>query len=511
MNKRKLWTLIAVPGLAVTSLLLAFLLLGWNTVGAASDGPAAITDIQSLDTGFIISGTMFAPDGAASGSSLDACGNVWIIETVDSAGDVGSNSSLTLAPTYPYTPYISYRNLATDQKYLKYAWLSGTTWLSETIDTGGDRTSLALVPTYPYTPFIVHHRYWGGWKLKYACQDGTTWITKTLAGNDTANGSLALVPTPPYTPHVSYYNLLFGAKTLDYAYLSGTTWCSGTWLYETVEPGGGRNSLALESKKPYTTRISYGANGNLKHAWKDGTTWFSETVDSTVDVGDFSALALDSNNNPHIAYYDATSVTVKYARLSDTIWLSETVDSVAWVDANTPNPAWRPISLDLNQANVPYISYYDADNGDVKLAYLSGTVWITQTVASAGKDDQFISLALDQAGCPHISYYDPTNDDLKYARPPVAVTADFIASPRTGVAPLTVVFTNLSTGDYASSEWDFGDGRTSTSASPTYTYTSTGVYTVTLTVSGLGGTDTATKTEYIKVDNGFYLPIIMKN
>jgi PKD repeat protein len=96
------------------------------------------------------------------------------------------------------------------------------------------------------------------------------------------------------------------------------------------------------------------------------------------------------------------------------------------------------------------------------------------------------------------------------------VVADFTAVPTEGVAPLQVQFTNLSTGDYATSLWHFGDGISSTQRSPTHTYTTTGTRTVTLTVSGLGGEDTETKAAYITVgqaqeDRYVYLPIILRN
>ena len=86
---------------------------------------------------------------------------------------------------------------------------------------------------------------------------------------------------------------------------------------------------------------------------------------------------------------------------------------------------------------------------------------------------------------------------------PVPVQADFTAAPTSGVAPLMVVFTNTSTGDYTIRQWDFGDGVTSALESPTHTYTAAGAYTVTLTVSGPGGTDTVTRTNYITV----YAPV----
>jgi PKD repeat protein len=79
-----------------------------------------------------------------------------------------------------------------------------------------------------------------------------------------------------------------------------------------------------------------------------------------------------------------------------------------------------------------------------------------------------------------------------------AVQADFSGAPTSGVAPLDVDFTNLSTSDYDTCSWDFGDGGTSAECSPpTYTYNTFGTYTVSLTVSGNGGEDTETKTDYI--------------
>ena len=78
-----------------------------------------------------------------------------------------------------------------------------------------------------------------------------------------------------------------------------------------------------------------------------------------------------------------------------------------------------------------------------------------------------------------------------------AVEAGFTAVPTGGPAPLTVAFTNTSTGDYDASLWRFGDGVTGTLESLTHTYTVPDVYTVALTVNGLGGSDTLTRTHYI--------------
>lgn len=80
--------------------------------------------------------------------------------------------------------------------------------------------------------------------------------------------------------------------------------------------------------------------------------------------------------------------------------------------------------------------------------------------------------------------------------PPVA---DFTAEPTTGVAPLSVQFTDVSTGTITSHTWSFGDGGTSTTQNPAYTYATPGVYTVTLSVTGPGGSNIKTRASYITV------------
>lgn len=80
--------------------------------------------------------------------------------------------------------------------------------------------------------------------------------------------------------------------------------------------------------------------------------------------------------------------------------------------------------------------------------------------------------------------------------PPVA---DFEALPRGRCITDTVQFTDLSTGIIDTWHWEFGDGDTSNVQHPTHVYPDTGLYTITLTVTGPGGSDSETKSEYIKI------------
>jgi PKD repeat protein len=83
------------------------------------------------------------------------------------------------------------------------------------------------------------------------------------------------------------------------------------------------------------------------------------------------------------------------------------------------------------------------------------------------------------------------------------VAAGFTAGPTTGVAPLGVTFTNLSSGA-TYWVWNFGDGSTFSTGGNTnvsHSYANVGAYNVSLTASGPGGMSALTNTAYIVVGN----------
>ncbi|MDP3396888.1 MAG: PKD domain-containing protein [Methanoregula sp.] len=75
----------------------------------------------------------------------------------------------------------------------------------------------------------------------------------------------------------------------------------------------------------------------------------------------------------------------------------------------------------------------------------------------------------------------------------IVPSARFSANVTSGDVPLTVRFTDQSTGFPDSFAWDFGDGTTSTQQNPVHTYTSRGRYTVNLTVTNEWGSNSLRK------------------
>ncbi len=94
---------------------------------------------------------------------------------------------------------------------------------------------------------------------------------------------------------------------------------------------------------------------------------------------------------------------------------------------------------------------------------------------------------------------DGTHDPLR---------AEFTADPVSGSVPLTVTFTNVSTGNWDTAQWAFGDGAQeyNSDATVTHTFESEGSFNVALKVSGPGGLNTEKKKDLISV-SGYSGPI----
>jgi PKD repeat protein len=101
-----------------------------------------------------------------------------------------------------------------------------------------------------------------------------------------------------------------------------------------------------------------------------------------------------------------------------------------------------------------------------------------------------------------------TNYITVLAKPTQKPKAAFTADVTRGKVPLTVKFTDISTGGVPTSwYWDFRDGINSENTqTATHTFTSPGPYTITLTVTNDAGSDTVSKTEYITVSEASVTP-----
>lgn len=127
-------------------------------------------------------------------------------------------------------------------------------------------------------------------------------------------------------------------------------------------------------------------------------------------------------------------------------------------------------------------------------------LWITQNATLTFTDPGTYNVSLQTSNPAGLDYENKTSY-ITVLPLPAAPVASFTADTTAGHAPLTVQFTDTSTGNPTAWAWDF-DGDTiadSTDQNPSYEYVANGTYTVTLQVSNIGGSDLVTETGYIYI------------
>ncbi len=162
-----------------------------------------------------------------------------------------------------------------------------------------------------------------------------------------------------------------------------------------------------------------------------------------------------------------------------------------------PDNGWSEMGITwANQPALPASPF-------AALGPVSVNTWVELDVTAAlgGTPTQVFALA---GGSSNSAYY----SSREGSNPPQLVleisggtpVAAFSGNPLSGTIPLTVNFTDLSSGGPTVWAWDFGDGGTSTEQNPAHVYDQPGTYTVRLDVTGEGGSDELTRTDYVTVD-----------
>jgi PKD repeat protein len=176
--------------------------------------------------------------------------------------------------------------------------------------------------------------------------------------------------------------------------------------------------------------------------------------------------------------YDVTLITINQLGCTDTVVQSayiEVLDNpVPVINSTEPLNGCAPLTTIFSSGTNNVISS-SWDFGDGTLSQLSTPY---HTFVGAGSYTVSVTLIYTN-GCAN------TNTTIVngFAKP----TVNYSTSGAQGCAPVTPVFTNLTSGAGNSYLWDFGDGTTSTQFNPVHVYNVTGSFTPTLTVTDING------------------------
>ena len=401
----------------------------------ASDLTSALAgkaNTSDLNTALVGKANISDVTSKADISSLLAPNTPSLPVTVDSVGNVGAHTSITIGTNG--NPIISYNAANTALKVAACNNPTCTTSTNTTIDSAGVTgyyTSITI--GINGNPIISYYDILNSDLKVAACKNPTcTGATESdrsdkytidSAGNVGVTNSITIGTNG--NPIISYYDNTNSA--LKVAACKNPT-CTGATENDRSDNYIIDNSGIVGA---YTS-ITIGTNGNPIISYLDNTNFFLKlavcmnptcttstnfTVDNAGLVGQYTSITLGVNGNPIISYYDLTNSALKVAACGNpecTTTTNTTIDSDGDVGIET--------SITIGTNGNPIISYYDNTNSDLKIAACNNptcTTSTTTTIDSDGDVGRFPSITIGTNGNPIISYRDNTitKIDLKVFSP----------------------------------------------------------------------------------------------
>lgn len=162
-----------------------------------------------------------------------------------------------------------------------------------------------------------------------------------------------------------------------------------SWAFEVVDTVGavpiGRPSIALDSSDlPHLTYAS-----GQKYAFFDGLDWQITTFTDSFNYGENAAIALDQNDQPHIAFQaepvGGDSPDIYYRYIENSTWKWEVIELADGYDPGT-DYLGQGINLIFDAANQPTVTYSGSFTGpshpyphyhhlDLHMAYRDANGW----------------------------------------------------------------------------------------------------------------------------------------
>ena len=304
--------------------------------------------------------------------------------------------------------------------------------------------------------------------------DGSIWGRSLIHFNVSSVPEGATIESATLHAYKSAYTLtpnVYAFRITNPWTETGVTW--NNWDSNASIAAGSSAVATTTSAKEW---VSWDVTNDVR-AYASGTAqnygWMLNLSDTTRPSSTIKATFNSRENSANTPYLSVTySVAAPVAAFAGTPTSGTAPLTVQFTDASTNSPtSWSWNFGDGNTTNAtvqnPVHTYTSA-----------GTYTVALTATNAGG-----SNTATQSGY------------VTVGEPVPAPVAAFTTNVTSGSSPLSVAFTDTSTGNITSYAWDFdNDGVTdSASQNPAYTYVVGGSYTANLTVTGPGGSSTATR------------------
>lgn len=334
------------------------------------------------------------------GSGGNCSSTAWSCEVLDDISTDNTGSELSATVDSAGTIHIAYKNATTGALYyaknVAGTGCTSSNWTCERIDDPTD--AVMARPSIAVDTSNVPH-------IAYVTDPGTSRTLK-YASRDTGNTGCTTGTTTNWTCEtIKVAN--------DYGWNPSLAIGTDNIAQIAAHNGGGSQSLMY-------ARRSAGTGC-------DSTSWTCETVDDPADAaGDTAFITVDKNNTAHISYFTQTSWDLYYAvRTAGSgctngsgNWTCTLVDSAPTV--------YYDSAIVLDDEGNPHIAYEDYNNALRYASYVgsggncASAAWdcyALDTIAGTGGARNMNSIIYDKTtGSMQIPYRDATNADLRFIK-----------------------------------------------------------------------------------------------
>lgn len=304
-------------------------------------------------------------------------------------------------------------------------------------------------------------------------QDRTTLHTTDGGANWTSQAS---VSSSEHLYGVSFINANIGTSVGASGTIRRTTDGGESWTYQTSGVTAKLSGVSFTDANIGTVVGAWsGGSGTILRTTNGGITWTNQISGTVSDLN--SVYFTDGNTGTAVGSNGTILRTIN----GGTVWKIQS--------SGTTNSLYSVRFTDTNNGIVVGAS------GIILRTTDGGTTWLNQ---SSGTSKSLNAVGFIDANTGWVVGNDGTI--LKYSESSSDVNIEFSANKTSGTVPLTVQFSDLTTGSPTSWKWFFGDGDTSVAQHPIHTYFTPGVYDVSLAAANNTSSKVLFKTKYITVN-----------
>jgi RHS repeat-associated protein len=439
--RRKPWGKRVAAAVAAT-VFATFLQTVSMTSPAAEAAPTPPANVLSKDADAL----QYSRDNTA---TLAACTELgWECDVVDASGKAAS-ATATAFDAKGDAWIASYDQIDTSLRVAKYVAQGGTgcaseAWTCTIVDSAGnvgDHLDLAFDPSG--TAWISYYDASNGnLKVARSVNGGGTgcasdaWTCMALEKAYNVGQYTSIATDKAGLPWIAYYDATYGNLQVARKVSGSGGGCdvSGWTCTKVANAGdtGKYNSIAFDPAGAAWVSTYDENSGDLNVAKFVGssgtgcvsTAWSCKTVESAGDVGRFSSIAVNGAGQPSISYYDATNGDLRIASFVNTGGTGCATPTWTCAAVATTDDVGMYSSIAIDRQNTAWISYFDNTTPSLKVAHsiaAGGTgcataTWTCATVDGNGQVGRNTSLAVDHSGNPWVGYYDFANQDLRIAK-----------------------------------------------------------------------------------------------